>query len=85
MKETETLPTIFVPRELTLPDNSQWTNRFYIKSETSGSLYTVAQNINNRHWACNCPGWIRHRKCKHLQSMNLPCFEQPYEVIMSSR
>src|SRR5271157_305535 len=63
-----------------LPDNSQWTHRFYIKSESSGRLYTVSQNKNRRYWACSCPGWIGHRKCKHLTSMGLPTHEQPFEA-----
>src|SRR5271154_3002039 len=63
-----------------LPDNSQWTHRFYIKSESSGRLYTVSQNKNRRYWACSCPGWIGHRKCKHLTSMGLPNHEEPFEA-----
>src|SRR5271157_2293078 len=63
-----------------LPDNSQWTHRFYIKSESSGRLYTVSQNKNRRYWACSCPGWIGHRKCKHLRAMGLPMNEEPFEA-----
>src|SRR5271170_289428 len=63
-----------------LPDNNQWTNRFYIKSESSGNLYTIAQNKARRYWGCSCPGWIGHRKCKHLKAMELPFHEQPYEA-----
>jgi hypothetical protein len=63
-----------------LPDNKQWTNRFYIKSESSGRLYTIAQNKKWRYWGCNCPGWIGHRKCKHLEALGLPAKEQPYEA-----
>jgi hypothetical protein len=63
-----------------LPDNSQWTNRFYIKSESSGRLYTIAQNKSRRYWGCSCPGWISRRKCKHLTAMGLPGHEQPYEA-----
>jgi len=65
-----------------LPDNVQWENRFEIKSESSDALYVIAQHKTNRHWACSCRGWIRHRKCKHLQSLGLPCGKHlpPYEV-----
>jgi hypothetical protein len=49
-----------------LPDNEQWTNRVEIKSETSSRLYTVAQNKKTGQWGCSCPGWKRHRHCKHL-------------------
>src|SRR5271154_426576 len=63
-----------------LPDNSQWTNRFYIKSESSGNLYTIAQNKGRRYWGCSCPGWVGHRKCKHLKAMELPFYEKPFEA-----
>jgi len=55
-----------------LPDNNGWTNRFQIKSESSDKLYTIAQSISGRFWGCNCMGWIRHRSCKHLQTLQLP-------------
>src|SRR5271170_426570 len=63
-----------------LPDNNQWTNRFQIKSESSGALYTIAQNIRKRYWGCDCPGWISRRKCKHLRNMGLPAGEEPFEA-----
>lgn len=71
--------TIYIEKENVLPPNEQWENRFYVKSETSDRLYTVAQNIKKRHWACDCPGWKRFRKCKHLEAMGLPILEKPYE------
>src|SRR5271157_3307202 len=67
-----------------LPENNQWENRFYIKSESSGRLYTIAQNKNRRFWGCSCPGWISRRKCKHLTAMGLPANEQPYEAQIKS-
>ena len=36
-----------------LPDNHQWTNRFYVKSASSDKLYTVAQNKSGRWWGCS--------------------------------
>jgi len=63
-----------------MPDNAQWTNRFMIRSESSNKLYTIAQNKSRRYWGCNCPGWIGHRKCKHLRALGLPANEQPYEA-----
>jgi hypothetical protein len=63
-----------------LPDGPQWTNRFYIKSESSGRLYTIAQNKNRRYWGCDCPGWIGHRHCKHLTALGLPGDEKPFEA-----
>ena len=65
-----------------LEDKGQWTNRFQIKSASSGSLYTIAQHKTGRHWGCDCPGWIRHRNCKHLQNLELPCYEKPYEATL---
>ncbi len=83
-----TASTALVKREITamaekmLPDNAQWTNRFHIRSATTDSLYTIAQHKSGRHWACSCRGWIRHRKCKHLNGLGLPCGKHlpPYEV-----
>ena len=45
-------PTIYVPKSVTLPSNDQWENRFEVRSESSGRIYIVAQNIKKRHWAC---------------------------------
>lgn len=74
--------TISQIAERMLPDNQSFTNRFQIRSETSNSLYTVAQSKSGRWWSCSCPGWIRHRKCKHLEALGLPCGKHlpPYEV-----
>ena len=52
-----------------LPDNDRYKNRFEIKSETSTRIYTISQVKKDNTWACSCPGWIRFRKCKHLQSL----------------
>jgi uncharacterized Zn finger protein len=43
-------------------------------------VYVVAQHKTKRHFACSCPGWKRHRTCKHLASMQLPSYEKPHEV-----
>lgn len=63
-----------------MPDNRDWTNRFQIRSATSGNLYTIAQNKKKRFWGCDCPSWIyRGRNCKHLQAMGLPGHCVPFE------
>jgi hypothetical protein len=49
-----------------MPDNAQWTNRFTVRSQSSSSLYTVAQRRTDGTWGCSCPGWRHHRRCKHL-------------------
>jgi len=49
-----------------LEDNHQYENRFEIKSETSNRIYIIAKNKKTSVWSCSCPGWIIHRKCKHL-------------------
>ena len=64
-----------------LPDNRQWTNRFELSSETSDRVYVIAQHKTGRHWGCSCPGWRRHRRCKHLATVGLPSLEKPHEVI----
>jgi hypothetical protein len=58
-----------------LPDNRDWTNRFEIRSESSHRLYTVAQKKADGTWGCSCPGWKRHRTCKHLNTM-MPALRQ---------
>lgn len=49
-----------------LPDQGYYTERTYIKSDTSENNYIVARNNNLNRWECDCPGWKRYRKCKHL-------------------
>jgi len=67
---------------LLLPDNSQYTNRFEIKSGTSDAIYTVAQSKSGRWWACSCLGWIRHKHCKHLDALGLPGKHRPFEAAL---
>ncbi|MBN8852654.1 MAG: SWIM zinc finger family protein [Sphingobacteriales bacterium] len=74
------LPTLRISADVALPDNHQWQFRFEVKSETSDRVYIISQNKKRRFWACSCPGWKRHRKCKHLIALDLPCHEQPMEV-----
>ena len=65
-----------------LPDNGAWTNRFYIRSESIDRMYTVAQSKTGRWWACGCFGFIRYKRCKHLESLGLPCYHKPYEALV---
>jgi hypothetical protein len=57
-----------------------WINRMEIKSETSNRIYVIAQHAEKRYWGCSCPGWRRHRHCKHLKQLGLPSAEEPFEV-----
>jgi hypothetical protein len=73
MKKDKTMNALTVAKEIggtLLEDNSQWTNRFEIKSETSSRLYTIAQRKSDGSWACSCPGWKRWRQCKHLEHLS---------------
>ncbi len=63
-----------------LADNGQWESRFKIPSETSNRVYVIAQHKTKRHWGCSCPGWKRHRHCKHLKELGLPGDEKPFEL-----
>jgi hypothetical protein len=74
------VPTICIRTELSLPDTDQWQFRFNVESETSERLYTIAQHKTKRHWGCSCPGWKRHRTCKHLQALGIPGKETPYDI-----
>ncbi len=66
-----------------LPDNAAYTNRFEIKSQTSGSVYIIAQSKKGRWWSCECPGWRRHRHCKHMKAVGLPSGQVPFEARLS--
>jgi hypothetical protein len=71
---------IFRPRSSALPDNANYTNRFEIKSESSDAKYIIAQHKTGRWWSCGCFGWIRHRHCKHLDTLRLPGNHIPCEA-----
>jgi len=77
--------TLYIPRAVALPDNTQWTNRFNIQSETSDRVYVVAQNIKRRHWGCSCPAYRTRRHCKHLDALGLPGYERPYEAKIEAK
>lgn len=72
--------TLRVPESSKLPDNDQYTNRFHVKSASSNALYVIAQNKSGRWWACSCPGWVRHKACKHLKTLALPCHYVAREI-----
>jgi hypothetical protein len=80
---SKNLPVLYVKKSEKLPDNAQWTNRFYVRSASTSNLYTVAQNKSGRWWACSCRGWIAHKRCKHLRAMALPEGYKPYEAVLA--
>ena len=81
MESIKNLPTLYIPNDsLKLPDNDQWQFRFEIHSETSDRVYIIAQNKKLKHWGCSCPAYRTRRYCKHLQALNLPTHERPFEV-----
>jgi SWIM zinc finger len=43
-----------------------WINQREIRSETSNRVYKLSQHREKLYWACSCPGWKAHRKCKHV-------------------
>lgn len=79
MATNKNIPVLRISSDVALPDNARYTNRFEIRSESSDRIYIVSQDKNKKHWCCSCMGWIRFRKCKHLEAIGLPNFEQPYE------
>jgi len=79
--EAETkLPTVYIPKEVRLPDKGQWQNRFEVHSEGSNNVWTIAQHKEKKHWGCSCPGWKAHRKCKHLAAVGVPNHEVSFEA-----
>lgn len=73
---------LHVPQSNRLPDNAQYTNRFQIRSGSSDSLYIVAQHKSGLWWSCGCRGWIRHKKCKHLEALGLPGHHVPFNATL---
>jgi hypothetical protein len=75
MTTATNLPTLRVPADACLADNKQWTNRFEIRSSSSGRVYRVAQHKTGRYWGCSCPSYCYGRKgsksCKHLSALSL--------------
>lgn len=74
------VPSIYVRKDMVLPDNDQWQFRFNVKSQSSNRIYTIAQHKTKKHWGCSCPGWKANRHCKHLRELGIPGDEKPYEV-----
>lgn len=70
------------PGSIKLPDNAAYTNRFEIKSESSDRVYVIAQSKSGRWWSCGCFGFIRHKRCKHLDALGLPGQHEPYEALL---
>lgn len=68
-----------------LPDNSSYTNRFEIKSQTSDSIYIIAQSKSGRWWSCSCFGWIRHKHCKHLTALGIPGDHKKFEAKLAAK
>lgn len=80
------LPAVIRPAgAVALPDNDQWINRFKVKSQSSNRIYIIAQHRKKRHWGCSCPGWKRHRNCKHLEAIGLPGHEEPHEARIEAK
>jgi len=76
---SETIPTLYISKEVSLPDSKDWQLRFEIRSESSDRIYIVAQHKKKRHWGCSCPAWRTRRYCKHLEALGIPTHERPYE------
>lgn len=75
--------TLYIPFDaLRLPDNDQWQFRFEVRSSSSDRVYVISQNKRRLHWGCSCPGYRIYRKCKHLESLGIPCKEVPYEAVL---
>ena len=73
---------VSIPQDRRMEDNAAYTNRFQIKSASSSALYTIAQSKSGGWWSCSCPGWIRHKSCKHLTALGLPGHHVPFEATL---
>ena len=56
-----------------LADNKSHKHRMEIPNSNGTRMYVVAMNnrggADQGRFECSCPGWIRHRRCKHLKAM----------------
>ena len=50
--------TIIPQGAIRLPDNDQWSERFEIRSSSSGNKYTIARNKKTGKYGCSCPGYL---------------------------
>lgn len=59
--------------EHVLDDNQTHRHRILINSESSDSIYVIAQDKKTGEWQCSCPSWIFNRRkrkyCKHLSAI----------------
>jgi hypothetical protein len=62
-----------VPKKL--EETGTHKHRFEVNSESSDRVYVVSQRKSTGAWECGCRGWIRHRHCKHLATLQ-PLLEQ---------
>lgn len=62
-----------VPKKL--EESTTHRHRFEINSESSDRVYVVSQRKSTGGWECGCRGWIRHRHCKHIATLQ-PLLEQ---------
>lgn len=75
--------TLYILPENRLPDERGWTNRFKVRSNSSSSVYIIAQHATGRYWGCSCRGYTTRpavRHCTHLKDLGIPGGEKPYEV-----
>lgn len=56
-----------VPKKL--EETATHKHRFEINSASSDRMYVVSQRKSTGAWECGCRGWIRHRHCKHLDTL----------------
>jgi hypothetical protein len=64
------------------PDNTLWTNRFVIKSQSSKREYVVAQRKTDGVWGCGCPAWRHRRWCKHIDELHAKLHRIGYGVTL---
>ena len=48
-----------------LPEHATHDNRTMVQGD-SGNKYIMARRKSSGNYECSCPGWIYHRKCKHM-------------------
>jgi len=63
-----------------LPDTNTHKLRFDVRSASSNRLYRVSIRKSTNQPECGCPGFIRHRHCKHLDAI-APTLKSAVELL----
>lgn len=76
---TNNVPVLYIDKSMRLPDTDRHQFRFEVESGSTDNVWLISQNKKGGWWECDCPGWKRHRHCRHLRELGIPDYPKPYE------